>query len=192
MILWFQDASRRAGILVCSSHLSVGDFLESDAWFVWVEVAGVRVYSCYFSPNDLSEVFETQILLLEESLNQTVGGSIIGGDFNSKSPQWGDARLDRRGILVGEMVARDDLIVLNQGGEFRFRREAGGGAIIDLSIAATHLASRITDWSVLEVRTLSDQRCIEFNLEQKRRKYQSILHFLANLVPFPHFQIQEP
>ena len=30
---WFQDASRRAGILVCSPDLSVGDFLESDAGF---------------------------------------------------------------------------------------------------------------------------------------------------------------
>ena len=36
------------------------------------------------------------------------------------------ARLDRRGILVGEMVARNDLIVLNKGKEFTFRRGAGG------------------------------------------------------------------
>ena len=46
----------------------------SDAWFVWVEVAGVRVYSCYFSPNDPFEVFETQILLLEKSLSEAAGG----------------------------------------------------------------------------------------------------------------------
>ena len=39
-------------ILVCSPDLSVEDFLESNAGFVWVEVAGVRVYSCYFSPNN--------------------------------------------------------------------------------------------------------------------------------------------
>ena len=60
-------------ILVCSPDLSVGDFLESDAGFVWVEVAGVRVYSCYFSPNDPFEVFETQIFLLEKSLSEAVG-----------------------------------------------------------------------------------------------------------------------
>ena len=41
---WYQDASRRAGILVCSPDLSIGDFLETAAGFVWVEVAGVRVY----------------------------------------------------------------------------------------------------------------------------------------------------
>ena len=56
---WIQDASRRAGILVCSPDLSVGDFLESDARFVWVEVAGVRVYSCHFSPKDPCEVIES-------------------------------------------------------------------------------------------------------------------------------------
>ena len=88
--------------------MSVGDFLESDAGFVWVEMAGVLVYSCYFSPNDPFKVFETQILLLEGSLSEAVGRSLIGGDFNSKSPEWGEARLDRWGILVGEMVARTD------------------------------------------------------------------------------------
>ena len=36
--------------------LGVGDFLETDAGFVWVEVAGVRVYSCYFSPGDPFDV----------------------------------------------------------------------------------------------------------------------------------------
>ena len=28
---WYQDASRRAGILVCSPDLNIGDFLEIDA-----------------------------------------------------------------------------------------------------------------------------------------------------------------
>ena len=118
---WYQDASRRAGILVLSPDLSIGDFLETDAGFVWVKVAGVRVYSCYLSPNDPFEIFETQILLLEESLREASGRSLIAGDFNSKSPEWGEARLDRRGILVGEMAARNDLIVLNRGREFTFR-----------------------------------------------------------------------
>ena len=86
--------------------MSIRDFLETDAGFVWVEVAGVRVYSCYFSPNDPFENFETKIHLLEESLGEA-------GEFNSKSPEWGKARLDRRRILFAEMVARNDLIVLN-------------------------------------------------------------------------------
>ena len=82
---WYQDASRRVGILVCSPDLSIGDFLENDPGFFLVEVAGVRLNSFYFSPNDPFEVFETQILLLEESLTEVIGRSLIAGYFNSKS-----------------------------------------------------------------------------------------------------------
>ena len=76
---WYQDASRRAGILVCSPDLSIGDFLETDVRFVWVG-------SCYFFPNDTFEIFETQILLLVESFREASGRSLIASDFNSKSP----------------------------------------------------------------------------------------------------------
>ena len=75
----------------------------------------------------------------------------------SKSPEWGEARLDRGGILISEMVARNDLIVLNQGKEFTFRRGTKG-SIIHLTIAAPRLASMIGDLCVLEVITLSDHR----------------------------------
>ena len=126
---WYQDASWRAGILVCSPDLSIEDFLETDAGFVWVEVAGVRVYSCYFSPNDPFEIFETQILLLVESLRKASGRSLIAGDFNSKSPDWGEARLDRRGILV----VKNDLIVLTRCRDFTFRRGVGGGGRLSTS-----------------------------------------------------------
>ena len=50
----------------------------------------MRVYSCYFSASDPFEVFETQILLLEESLSEAFGRSLIRGDFNSKSPEIGE------------------------------------------------------------------------------------------------------
>ena len=163
---WYQDASRRARIFVCSPDLNIGDFLETDAGYVWVEVAGVRVYSCYFSPSDPFEIFETQILLLEASLKEASGRSLIAGDFNSKSPEWGEARLYRRGILVVEMVARNDLIVLNRGRDLTFRRGAGG-LIIDLTIAAPRLSSRIGDWCVLDVITLSDHQCIEFSIQER-------------------------
>ena len=115
--------------LFSSPDLSISDFLQSDTGFVWV--ACVRVYSCYFSPNDPFEVFKTQILLLKESLSEAVRRSLIWGDFSSKSPEWGEARLGMRGILVGQMLARNDLIILNHHlkdhlKEFTFRRGAGG------------------------------------------------------------------
>ena len=54
--------------------------------------------------------------------------------------------------MVTEMAARNDLIVLNQGRDFTFRRGAGG-SIIDLTFAAPRFASRIVDWCVLQCTT---------------------------------------
>ena len=48
------------------------------------------------------------------------------------------------------MVVRHDLIVLNRGSDFTPR-----------------LASRIGNWCVLEVITLSDHQCIEFNIQEQ-------------------------
>ena len=90
--VWFQDASRRAGIITCNPDLGVAKVLETDRGFVWVELAGVRVYSCYFSPCDPFDIFESQILALEESLHEAVGQVLIAGNFNSKSPEWGETR----------------------------------------------------------------------------------------------------
>ena len=125
-----QAAGQRAEVksLVSKRSVEVRDLDESmTRRFVRVQVAEVRVYSCYFSTNEPFEIFETQILLLEENLREASGRSLIAGDFNSKSPEWGEARLDRRGILVGEMFARNDLIVSNQGRDFTFRRGATKG-----------------------------------------------------------------
>ena len=119
-----QDASRRTGILVCNLDCGVEDILESDGKLVWVEVTEMCVYICFFSSNDPFEVFVTLILLLEESLSESVGWTLIAGNFNSKSPEWGEAWRDRRRILVGNMIARNDLIVLSRGQNFKFRRGA--------------------------------------------------------------------
>ena len=68
--------------------------------------------------------------------------------------------------MIGEMAARNDLIVLNQGRNVTFRRGAGG-SIIDLTFAAPRLASRIVDWCVLQVITLSDHQYIEFSIQKR-------------------------
>ena len=68
--------------------------------------------------------------------------------------------------MIGRMVASNDLIVSNQSKEFTLRRGAGG-PISYLTIATPCLASKVGDWCVLEVITLSDHRCMELNLEQR-------------------------
>ena len=70
--------------------------------------------------------------------------------------------------MVDEIIARNELIVLNRCRDFTFRRRAGGGGgIINLTIAIPSLASRIGDWCVVEVITLSDHHCIEFSIQER-------------------------
>ncbi|XP_043475040.1 uncharacterized protein LOC122506788 [Leptopilina heterotoma] len=155
--VWFEDASKRSGIQICNPDITIGDFLETDAGFVWVEVAGVRVYSCYFSPNDPLKKFDAEVQALEKSIRAFGGDVLIAGDFNSKSPEWGETRLDRRGTLVSDMVAANDLVVVNRGQEFTFKRGVSG-SIIDLTIASPRVARRIVRWGVLDETTMSDHQ----------------------------------
>ena len=79
------------------------------------------------------------------------------GDFNSKSAEWEETHLDRKRILISEMVARNDLTVLNTGREMK----------LDLTIAAPRLASSINDWCVLKVTSSNDHQCIEFSILER-------------------------
>ena len=95
---WYQAASRRARILVCSPFLSIGEFLETDVGFIWVEVAEVRVYSCYFSLNDPFEIFETQILhhqCIEFSIHERCHPVNTGRGGKVRSPYWNTKRLSK-------------------------------------------------------------------------------------------------
>ena len=91
------------------------------------------------SPRTIPSKSSKLILFVKESLSQAIGLTLIASDFNSKSADREKACLDRRGILIGEMVARNDLTVLKRGREMTFRRGAKG-SIIDLTIAAPRLA----------------------------------------------------
>ncbi|XP_051175653.1 uncharacterized protein LOC127290876, partial [Leptopilina boulardi] len=160
---WYQDKTGRAAVQVCNPDLRVDRFLETSSGFVWIEVAGLRMYSCYFSPNDLLADFESDMDDLESSLKESTLDVLVTGDFNAKSPEWGETRLDKRGKMIGEMVSRNNFLVVNRGTTWTFRRDAIG-SIIDLTIASSKIFSRICDWRVSEDYTASDHQYIEFSV----------------------------
>jgi len=88
---------------------------------------------------------------------------LIAGDFNSKSPEWGESRSDRRGAVISEFVARNDLVILNRGNESTFQR-GEAASIIDITIGSAGIARKVNDWVVLEEETLSDHRYIWFTI----------------------------
>lgn len=48
---------------------------------------GVRIYSCYFSPNRGAPKYQHQLDLLEQDVRRAPGEVILTGDFNAKSPE---------------------------------------------------------------------------------------------------------
>lgn len=83
---WYEDANGRAAIMIANPTARVRSPMESDSGFVSVDLNGVGIYSCYFSPNDRREEFEKELSELKSKV-QTVGSEvIITGDFNVKSP----------------------------------------------------------------------------------------------------------
>ena len=167
-----QDTTRRAGIIIHNRKITLGDFKTTKFGFAWAEIDNIRIYSCYFSPNDSIEKFKKELNELEISLKTTRKELLIAGDFNGKSPEWGEHRADKRGDIVCEFVARNNLVILNIGSENTFRR-GDAASIIDLTIGSTNIVRNIEDWKVLGEETLSDHQYIGFVVIPKHKKKQT-------------------
>lgn len=166
--IWFQDTRARAAIMVKNRRLNITQAFERGAGFTWVEIEGVRVYSCYFSPNEELGQFEKDLDLLEADIRTARGEVIVAGDFNSKSLDWGSRKTDDRGLALVGMLARLDLVVLNEGDSFTFRRR-NTGSVIDVTMATNRVARRTSSWKVLEELTLSDHQYIEFFIDNEKK-----------------------
>ncbi|GFO10695.1 RNA-directed DNA polymerase from mobile element jockey [Plakobranchus ocellatus] len=70
----------------------------------------LTVCSLYLPPN--SPVSKLSLAGLFEQIPKPF---LVLGDFNAHSPAWGDSRWDRRGRVLEEFTAENDLIILNSG-----------------------------------------------------------------------------
>ena len=120
---------------------------QPAANFVWVELEGMRIYSCYFSQNIKPDEFLSQFGDLD-NLRSAHGEILVSGDFNSKSPEWGFRRLDKGGKALSEMISRLDLITLNERYSLTFRR-GQTGSVVDITLAMERTATCTMHQSVV-------------------------------------------
>ena len=170
---WFQDSTGSSAIVVLNEDLKIRNVSESAENYVWVDIDGVKVYSCYFSPNIQYDDFLRKLETLEDSLRTTTGEVLVAGDFNCKSPEWGSKKLDKRGEALSEVVAGLDLVVLNEGDTFTFRRGIGG-SVLDITLGSVAIAARTSTWRVLEDLTLSDHQYITFCVGKEPSKMKDV------------------
>ncbi|XP_077287795.1 uncharacterized protein LOC143912391 [Arctopsyche grandis] len=164
---WYSDASSRSAIYTPTAHLRITNAVSIgvQGW-TWVEMRGVRFYSCYFSPSATVEEFKRDLVCLEDDVRTSTLPVVVAGDFNSKAPEWGSQKTDRRGILLSEMASHLHLHAANVGSAYTFVR-GSTGSVIDVTFAGETIIGRIRKWQVLDSYSHSDHRYIGFELEDR-------------------------
>lgn len=167
---WRRDTAVDAAILCATqgSGPALARRQGAGEGFVWVEVEGVVIYSCYFSPNRSLDDFITFLDDVGRSLRSTNSADIvITGDFNAAAAEWGSSRTCRRGAALLEWIIGNDLVVVNDGRIPTFHRR-GQESYIDLTLCTERTLDRIERWKVHEEReSLSDHRYISFQIRER-------------------------
>jgi len=99
---------------------------------------------------------------------------IVAGDFNARSPAWGDTRRNPRGQPLEDWMSGHGLGLLNTGHASTCVRPQGE-SVIDITMASPSAAHRVSSWRVIEDlrgETLSDHQYIEVVLGTARQPVQ--------------------
>lgn len=136
--------------------------MVSEEVLFGLRVSKITFYSCYLTPNERIQDFQSKLNALEEEILSTRGCVVVAGDFNSKSLEWGMPYPDTQGRLVLEMAARTGLLVVNVGNTFR--RPGYNKTIPNVSFSSESLVSRIKHWRVNEEYSDTDHLYISFEV----------------------------
>lgn len=166
--IWYQDQTEKTAIMITNKCIQIKEVTEDHNSFIWMEISDLRIYSCYLSPNATYDSFLKNLDELENSMRTAKGKILVAGDFNSKSPEWGSDRLDKRGITVSEMIVRHNMVACNEGLVHTFRR-GNSGSVVDITFASMGIGT--CGWRVKEDITLSDHQYIMYDIDfQEKRK----------------------
>ena len=154
----------RAAIVINNPNLDVMDlrqYTTADCvacHIKWRNVSFTLVSSYMPDGNDI----ERDITAVE-MITACTRNVIICSDTNSWNTVWGSNRTNRRGVQLGEFIARSQLLVINDSSAIPTFSSARGHSWIDVTLASPVLANRIIDWT-LRSETSSDHQAISFRL----------------------------
>lgn len=104
---------------------------------------------------------------LEASIRTENGPVILAGDFNAKSPEWGDPREDRCGRALMDFSASVNLIACNTGDKPTFERAYRLGvseSYIDITFVSEPHKDKVRNWRVMEEYSASLHNYISFEI----------------------------
>lgn len=162
---WLCDDRQDSGIIILERNIKIQAH-GSGVGYTFVKINDITIFSCYTSGNDDIELLGNFLADISTQIRNSGGKAVIAGDFNSKSPQWTENRRDRRGMLMEEFIAENDLVLLNEGNKPTFERENYSSAL-DLTLVTSNLAEAATNWDVLETESLSDHKYLVFEIKMR-------------------------
>lgn len=95
-----------ASIGISSDCLTAPNELEQGSGYVAARFQDFVLYGCYFSANKTIDEFQNYLGVLEESLSKRRSNHMImAGYFETNTVEWHSGRTNRRGHVLGEIVA---------------------------------------------------------------------------------------
>lgn len=144
--------------------------VEKGDDYVMIEALGMRIISYYSFLNIKSREFEASLSQLQNMLERHKNGCVVlAGDFNARSPIWGDRLSNIRGKILIDWIEYNDFRFLNNGTDPTYFSNMGE-SIIDLIWSSLEALGRITNWHVaMYLETLSVHRAFIFQLATKKK-----------------------
>jgi len=165
---WYVDTTGKAAIVNVQKTRLDSEGL-GEAGFRWVSANGIRMYSCYWSPNSTLQEYKDFVSRLEASIKSQSSEIHLTGDFNAKHVNWGCPQNDKRGEILAELIDATGLVICNRGNASTFKK----GTIIDLTIASPRTAHGTSKWKVLDEVSLSDHFYLTFSIETGRQTIET-------------------
>lgn len=171
---WFKNTLGMAAIWVTNPTTVPVVVHGSEKAYVWVRSGCTTFVSCYLTPNEPIEDFQTKLEGLEETIQGFAGGIVLAGEFNGKAVEWGMIKPDSRGKRIVETAARRGLIVLSAGAT-TLRRLGKRETTPDISLVSEDLARYTENWTIMDDFTGGDHQYITFQLETMKESPKSVI-----------------
>ena len=160
---WLRDSTNTADIWVCRElHISKKmDVLLPK--LTCLEVASIRLYSCYLLPSDSIEEFEKCLDAIVASAKNFTLPVVIAGDFNAWAIEWESRKMNRRSHALLESFAILELVIANieTGPTYTKERKS---SIVDLTFVDPRLSREGSYWQISDRYTGSDHRALTYQL----------------------------
>jgi ribonuclease HI len=112
----------------------------------------------------ITEPVTDEIIKLIKNCRTNKLDLIIGADANAHNTLWGSRTTDYRGSKLEELIGGNHLKILNQG-EYPTFDNGRASSCIDVTLALTKSASKISDWKVLKDYNGSDHNTISLKFD---------------------------